>query len=287
MCLTHPAGRPRSLVPGRRDKLSTPRAVRRAGYASMLLLLRNLQGFHAPQWAIRVPQSGGAGQAPGCNCGPGGGPRLPGTRGPHRQTCASRRAPMATPSHADGGGGGGGRDQDDMSVDDDGVESSGAQEPPRFYRDEYLANVYHTIADELAALELPDVHSLGHCTPPSWVDGVRRAGFEMEARVVDFLGDAGHRKSEMFAQYMRQLGYVTSYDTSARQIGASCAIVAARIVSLVMLARVTGVDWRTVALADAVDGRHVLEANQMIETDVRRHTPQFTRFLRNEHLHRL
>ena len=139
---------------------------------------------------------------------------------------------------------------------------------------------------ELAALELPaDVHALGHFTPPGWVLGASQ--FEMQARVVDFLGDAGHRKSEMFAKYLRQLGYVTSYDTSARQIGSSCAIVAARIVSLVMLARTKGVDWRTVALADTVAGRHVLEANQMFETDVKHHTPHYTRFLRSEHVHRL
>jgi hypothetical protein len=107
--------------------------------------------------------------------------------------------------------------------------------------------------------------------------------FEMHARVIDYLGNDGHSASEKFSLYLRYLGYTTSYEVDATQHGASCAIVAARLTSQLQLAKHLGnVDWFALNVTDAASRMHVLEANQLIETNTARHTNAFTRFLRGD-----
>ena len=113
----------------------------------------------------------------------------------------------------------------------------------------------------------------------SWIDTANEL-FTMKARIIDYHGNG---KSERFAKFLRFLGFDGAYECNAQQVGSSCGVVAARIVMLLQIAaHVDRVDWFELDTTSAVDGAHILEANRLIETDVQRHTPTFTRFLTNK-----
>jgi hypothetical protein len=149
----------------------------------------------------------------------------------------------------------------------------------------YRDHIYTHLFTRLTGMGLPGIvanQSQTISEAPPWL----RVGddFEMRARVIDYSG-SGHSASQKFAAYLRYLGYTSSYETNASQHGNSCAIVAARLTSQLQLTKhLRGDHWLTINTTDAASRVHILEANQLIDTNVAHHNNHYTQFLGSGHI---
>ena len=187
---------------------------------------------------------------------------------------------------------GGGGDTDDDEVPDlpdlHGPGADNAERP--FDATGYYQSVFDHQNNLLSNIGLDGIFqhtfAAGPMPPsaPDWI-ATAKSQFTMTARVIDY---NGHGTSERFSRFLRFLGFEGTYEHSVSQIGSSCAIVAARIIAMVQLAKhVNRRDWLHLDTTSAVHSDHVLEANQLIQRNPARHTRSYTCFLRCEHIQRL
>ena len=188
-----------------------------------------------------------------------------------------------------------GEDEDELQAESRALKPTGPNSAsagaPRHDETAFRAEVFASQCSTLASLGLSASGCLNGSisdAPPVWSQ-LARDNFDMHARVVDYLGA---RESNIFASFLRFLGFTVSYETNRRQWGVSCGIVAAKVASLLVRFRFsashTDGAWRTLDVTDAASRMHIGEANRaLLESDPARQNDTHTRFISCGEVHAL